>query len=175
MNAGSSPIGRDFASRRADFLLTSIYDIDQSADQARAITERAISAHGREIGIMSTGYVVCRPTIKEAIEYHEYYANEHADWEAADRLMHLQSMHRRGIPPEVFKQYRSRYAGGYGAYPIVGDPDRVANEFERICAAGFAGSAFSLVNYLEELPFFRDEVLPRLERKGLRSSKKVAA
>ena len=175
LNAGSSPIGRDFASRRADFLLTSIYDIDQSADQARAITERAISAHGREIGIMSTGYVVCRPTIKEAIEYHEYYANEHADWEAADRLMHLQSMHRRGIPPEVFKQYRSRYAGGYGAYPIVGDPDRVANEFERICAAGFAGSAFSLVNYLEELPFFRDEVLPRLERKGLRSSKKVAA
>jgi hypothetical protein len=24
------------------------------------------------------------------------------------------------------------------------------------------------VNYLNELPFFRDEVLPRLERKGLR-------
>ena len=175
LNAGSSPIGRDFASRRADFLLTSIYDIEQSAEQARTIIERAKANYGRDIGIMSTGYVVCRPTTKEAVDYHHYYADEHADWEAADRLMQLQSMHRRGISPEVFKQYRSRYAGGYGAYPIVGDPDHVANEFERIHAAGFAGSAFSLVNYLDELPFFRDEVLPRLERKGLRSTRKAAA
>ena len=160
-NAGSSATGRDFASRRADFLLTSIYDIDQSAEQARTITERAKSSYGRDIGIMSTGYVVCRPTMKQAREYHEYYANEHADWEAADRLMELQSMHRRGIPPEVFKQYRSRYAGGYGAYPIIGDPDHVANEFERIHRQASPGRLFRWSNYLDELPFFRDEVLPR--------------
>jgi len=35
-------------------------------------------------------------------------------------------------------------------------------------AAGFAGFAFSFVNYNDEFPFFRDEVLPRLERLGLR-------
>jgi dimethylsulfone monooxygenase len=175
LNAGSSPTGRDFATRRADFLLTSIYDIDQSAEQAQGILQRARSTYGRDMGILSTGYVVCRPTMKEAREYHDYYANEQADWEAADRLMQLQSMHRRGIPPEVFKQYRSRYAGGYGAYPIVGDPDHVANEFERIHNAGFAGTAFSFVDYLAELPFFRDEVLPRLERKGLRNPTKAAA
>jgi dimethylsulfone monooxygenase len=172
-NAGSSPTGRDFAIRRADFLLTSIYDIDQSAQQARAILEKVQSNRQRDFGIVSTGYVVCRSTMKEANEYHEYYANEYADWEAADRLMHLQSLHRRGIPPEVFKQYRSRYAGGYGAYPIVGDPDHVADVFELIHNAGFAGSAFSFVNYLDELPFFRDEVLPRLERKGLREPAKA--
>ena len=30
--------------------------------------------------------------------------------------------------------------------------------------AGVRGIAFSIVNYLDELPLFRDEVLPRLER-----------
>lgn len=37
------------------------------------------------------------------------------------------------------------------------------------CAkAGYAGAAFGLTNYLEDLPHIRDEVLPRLEAKRLR-------
>jgi hypothetical protein len=38
----------------------------------------------------------------------------------------------------------------------------------KMSAAGFAGFAFSFVNYNDEFPFFRNEVLPRLERLGLR-------
>ena len=34
--------------------------------------------------------------------------------------------------------------------------------------AGFDGIGFSFVNFLDELPYFADEVLPRLERLGLR-------
>jgi sugar phosphate isomerase/epimerase len=34
--------------------------------------------------------------------------------------------------------------------------------------AGFDGVGLSFVNYLDELPYFRDEVLARLERMGLR-------
>jgi hypothetical protein len=37
-----------------------------------------------------------------------------------------------------------------------------------VARAGVRGIAVSLVNYLDELPYFRDEVLPRLERMGLR-------
>ena len=33
---------------------------------------------------------------------------------------------------------------------------------------GIRGIGFSMVNYLDELPFFRDEVLPRLVRMGVR-------
>ena len=32
------------------------------------------------------------------------------------------------------------------------------------------GIAFSMINYLNELPLFRDEVLPRLERLGVRAA-----
>jgi alkanesulfonate monooxygenase SsuD/methylene tetrahydromethanopterin reductase-like flavin-dependent oxidoreductase (luciferase family) len=51
---------------------------------------------------------------------------------------------------------------------MVGDPDDVAGALAKISEAGFAGMCFSFVNYLAEFPFFRDEVLPRLERLGLR-------
>ena len=35
------------------------------------------------------------------------------------------------------------------------------------------GVAVSLVNYLDELPFFCEEVLPRLQRSGLRDVSRV--
>jgi alkanesulfonate monooxygenase SsuD/methylene tetrahydromethanopterin reductase-like flavin-dependent oxidoreductase (luciferase family) len=54
-------------------------------------------------------------------------------------------------------------------YPIIGPPDHVAAELERIADAGFAGLAFSFVDYVGELGYFRDEVLPRLEARGVRS------
>jgi alkanesulfonate monooxygenase SsuD/methylene tetrahydromethanopterin reductase-like flavin-dependent oxidoreductase (luciferase family) len=55
-----------------------------------------------------------------------------------------------------------------GGVPIVGDPDDVADEMARLSAAGARGIAVSFVNYIEELPFFCNEVLPRLEQRGLR-------
>jgi hypothetical protein len=39
---------------------------------------------------------------------------------------------------------------------------------EKIPASGFAGTTLSFVDYVKEFPYFRDEVIPRLEKKGLR-------
>ena len=39
----------------------------------------------------------------------------------------------------------------------------------RRCAAGLDGIGFSFIHYIDELPYFCAEVLPRLERLGLRS------
>jgi FMNH2-dependent dimethyl sulfone monooxygenase len=40
----------------------------------------------------------------------------------------------------------------------------------QLAESGAAGIALSFVNYLDELPLFRDEVVPRLARIGLRES-----
>jgi alkanesulfonate monooxygenase SsuD/methylene tetrahydromethanopterin reductase-like flavin-dependent oxidoreductase (luciferase family) len=58
-----------------------------------------------------------------------------------------------------------------GGLPIVGDPDHVAQQFIDLSRAGLTGIAVSLVNYIDELPFFCAEVLPRLERAGIRCSR----
>ena len=56
-----------------------------------------------------------------------------------------------------------------GGLPIVGDPDVVANTLAELCRAGLSGIGISFVNYQLELPFFAAEVLPRLERMGVRA------
>jgi alkanesulfonate monooxygenase SsuD/methylene tetrahydromethanopterin reductase-like flavin-dependent oxidoreductase (luciferase family) len=53
-------------------------------------------------------------------------------------------------------------------YPIIGTPDHVAAELAGIADAGFAGVAFSLVDYVGEFDYFAGEVLPRLEARGYR-------
>jgi alkanesulfonate monooxygenase SsuD/methylene tetrahydromethanopterin reductase-like flavin-dependent oxidoreductase (luciferase family) len=63
---------------------------------------------------------------------------------------------------------RSQYAQGMGGLPIVGDPDHVATQIADLSKPGLTGIAISLVNYLDELPYFVDEVIGRLERMGLR-------
>ena len=67
--------------------------------------------------------------------------------------------------PEV----KERLIGGLATFPVVGDPDDVVRTFQRLNEAGIDGMAFGLVNYIDELPLVRDEVLPRLERLGLRA------
>ena len=53
----------------------------------------------------------------------------------------------------------------------VGSPDRIATELADLSRSGVRGIAFSMINYLNELPPFRDEVLPRLERLGVRAAR----
>lgn len=167
MNAGASPQGQAFAARNCDNLFTTMIEPEQSAP-AVADVKAAARAGGNPMGVMTNCYVVCRPTQSEAEEYHHYYAIEHQDVDAVDRLMEPQGLHAQSFPPEAFALFRERFAAGHGVYPLVGTPDHIAAELERISRAGFDGTTVTFVNYTAELPYFADEVLPRLEAKGLR-------
>lgn len=167
MNAAGSGEGREFAVRNADYLFCISIDLGQSAPEVATIKDKA-RALDRDTGAFTLSHVVCRPTKREAEDYYRWYSEENADWDAVDNLMALQGLHAQSFPEEALRTMRGRFAAGHGTYPLVGDPDSIADEMERITAAGFAGTTLSFVDYVKELPFFRDEVLPRLERKGLR-------
>lgn len=170
MNAGSSIAGRDFASRVCDFSLQLVIDLDQAAGVVQKM-QAAARAYGRQVQALSSVYVVCRPTQKEAEEYHHYYVDENADWEAAESLMSgFGVTGSQSMPAELLQMYRQRFAGGHGTYPVVGDPDFVAEQLTRLAQAGFAGTTVAFVNYLDEFPYFAQEVLPRLERNGVRQA-----
>jgi dimethylsulfone monooxygenase len=173
MNAGSSGAGRSFAAKNCDFLFTVLIDLEKGKQDVQSIKGIAAS-FGRSIEVFTTSYVVVRPTRKEAQEYHEYYTMKMGDFAAVDHLMELQGLHAQSFPPEAFKLFRQRFLGGHGVYPLIGDADHVAAELAKISAAGFIGTTITFVNYVDEFPYFRDEVLPRLERLGLRQSVKTA-
>ena len=68
----------------------------------------------------------------------------------------------------AFSDYRQRFAGGAGSYPLIGTPERIVEELMKISQEGYAGAALSFVNYAYELPFFCDRVLPLMKQAGLR-------
>ena len=170
MNAGSSATGMAFAIEHCDHLFVAIRDrIDAAADVIADVVRRARACGKERFGVFGIGIVVCRPTAREAEEYYHYFAEEQADWEAVDRMFGIGTAN----PPspqrlEIYKKMRMRYAAGYGGWPLVGDPDTIAAGLTEMAHAGFTGVALGFVNYLAEFPYFRDEVLPRLERAGLR-------
>ncbi len=168
MNAGSSAAGRAFAVRNCDVLFTALIDHERTRRDLAAVRATALAETGRNLAVFSSSHVVCRPTRTEAEEYYRWYAVEQADAEAVDKLMTLQGLYAQSYPADVITKFRTRFAGGHGSFPIVGTPDAVAAEFGRIAAIGFSGATIAMVNYLEQLPYFVAEVLPRLEKAGLR-------
>jgi alkanesulfonate monooxygenase SsuD/methylene tetrahydromethanopterin reductase-like flavin-dependent oxidoreductase (luciferase family) len=169
LNAGASGQGRAFAARNADYLFTPCAEPAQDgAATVRKVTTAAREDYDRELGVLTLTHVVCRPTRAEAEEYYRWYADEHADWEAVDNMMLLQGMHAQSFTKEMLATFRHRFAGGGGSYPLVGTPDDVADGLEMISRSGFAGATMCFVDYVADLPFVAQEVLPRLERKGVR-------
>ena len=84
-------------------------------------------------------------------------------------MMALKNITRQTVAPErVHPAARLFRRQGIGGYPFIGTPDQVAQELANISAAGMRGIAVSFVNYLDEVPYFCDEVLPRLVRLGVR-------
>ncbi len=169
LNAAASAEGRRFAMRNADFLFTPVFDFDQARATVTDVAGKA-AAQGRKVGVFTFCSVVCRPSQHEAEDYLDYYANQHADWEAVDNLMRLQGMHAQSFTPEALANFRDRFAAGHGAFPLVGTPDHIADQLEKLSQTGLAGTTLAFVDYAGEFPYFRDEVIPRLERKGLRQS-----
>jgi dimethylsulfone monooxygenase len=172
MNAGSSDVGQAFALRNCDAFFVATAGSRKSLDgNAKKVAEikSAAQAHGREIEVFTVGQVICRPSQQEAEDYYRHAIIENADWGAIDGMLANKSITPQTIPPEEYEQKRRYFAShAIGGYPFVGTPDRVAEELEIISRAGMRGIALSFVNYLDELPYFCAEVLPRLVKLGAR-------
>ena len=176
MNAGASPAGRDFAIRNSDLHFDYCRAPAESIARIRETKERA-RAHGRRIQVWIPASIVCRPSEREVSEFTRHVV-ENADWEALDHnyALYTGTYGSRSRSLEETQQHRlhnqERAVLGYGgSYSIRGTPDQVTDELQVLHAAGFDGVAIGFVNYLEELPYFAQEVLPRLERLGLRAAR----
>ena len=172
MNAGTSDDGRQFALRNCDalFIAASYGFDDESAARARkdvAALKAEARALGREIDVYTNGTVLCRPTRKEAEEYHHYLCVEQADWEAVDNMLRMRGR-LNGVSAEEAEKLRNRYATTSGGFSCIGSPDEIAEKLEIISGMGFRGIGMTSPHYVDEFHYYPDEILPRLERKGLR-------
>jgi alkanesulfonate monooxygenase SsuD/methylene tetrahydromethanopterin reductase-like flavin-dependent oxidoreductase (luciferase family) len=169
MNAAFGAPGRDFAARHCDFLFSTFTDIPDGRRHLADIRDRATAA-GREIGAYTVAHVVCRDSQAEAEDYYDRYARDEADTAAVDAHMAGKRQFSGSHDARAYAEYRQRFAGGAGTYPLIGTPDRIAETLAAIASEGWEGLALSFVNYTDELPHFCRTVLPRLSDAGLRAT-----
>jgi alkanesulfonate monooxygenase SsuD/methylene tetrahydromethanopterin reductase-like flavin-dependent oxidoreductase (luciferase family) len=174
LNAAGSGEGRKFAVKNANFLFTPAIDLSRSKEEIAALKVQGVDA-GRPVDVLTFSHVVCRPTEKEARDYLEHTGKTNADWEAVDNLVRLQFAHAQSFPHDLLALIRDRMAAGHGGFPLVGTPEQVAEGIISLHEAGFGGTTLSFVDYVEEFPYFRDNVLPILEARGIRPAQKMAA
>jgi dimethylsulfone monooxygenase len=178
MSAGFSHRGRDFAAQAADLLFTSVSNPERVPGIVRSVQEYA-GRYGRSIDVYTSSHIVCRRTRREAEEFYRYFAEEKADHAA---LAHMRQQKAATAGKDTAQTERMdlvanpntrlggpTYPGTFpGVYSFVGTPDDIAGEMVQLSEAGLKGAAIAFLNYLDEMPFFLDEVLPRLQRAGLR-------
>lgn len=170
MSAGSSPVGRAFAARNVDCLFMVIHDPERLARDIKEV--RALA--GRPVGVFASSHLITRPTRREAEEYYHYIVHEMGDWEGAEYMMAARmSGGSLSTPPEKVRQLKERYISGSGTFPVIGSYDDAAAMYKRLSEAGLNGLAVAMVNYINEFHHLRDEVLPRMERLGLREPVKT--
>ena len=172
MNAGSSDVGQAFALKNCDafFVATAGSRTSLAGNAAKVADIKAAAGNlGRRIEVFTVGQVICRPSQQEAEDYYRHVNIDEADWGAIDGMLANKSITPHTIGDAEYEKKRRYFAANaIGGYPFVGTPDRIAEELTIISQAGVRGIGLSFVNYLAEVPYFCDEVLPRLERAGVR-------
>ncbi|MBV9600422.1 MAG: LLM class flavin-dependent oxidoreductase [Chloroflexi bacterium] len=172
MNAGNSDVGQRWAARHSDMMFTAAPTGDDEAIKAKVDHIRGIATeYGREVEVWMSSSVVVRPTEREALEYLDYYAVDHAD------LLAVASLLRHPTLPAVLQalpaatrreQLRRMVAGSFNMQILVGTPEQLVDRLINLSKAGVDGLNMTFVNYQDELCRVVNHVLPLLEQAGLR-------
>ncbi|RTL69036.1 MAG: LLM class flavin-dependent oxidoreductase [Pseudonocardiaceae bacterium] len=171
MNAGGSPRGMRFAAEHADlcFLIVQAEDEAGIRAQVQGYKDMARQEFGREVRVWTHTVVVQRDTDADAEAYLRRFSVEQEDTESVDAWMRLQGANAQVMPPEILAMMRQRMAAGAGGFPLVGTSETIAERLETLSAAGIDGALLTWVDYDAGLADFTRDVLPRLEKAGLRS------
>jgi FMNH2-dependent dimethyl sulfone monooxygenase len=171
LNAGRSARGREFAAKNCDIAFVSAHNPapDAIKKQVEEYRNEARAKYGREIQIWMSAYVVLKDTTEEAKAYAHDYIVTQGDDAAVANIINNNAIETKTMPPEAVKQLAYAFKAGFAGYPLVGDADHIAKLFTDLSDAGVDGYLLTWLDYEGGLARFGREVLPRLEKAGLRA------
>ena len=172
LNAGRSPRGREFAAKHCDIAFVSAHNPDRTAIKQQIEDHRrdARTKFGKEIQIWMSAYVVLKDTIKEAQDYAYDYIVTQGDDAPVQNIIKNNAIDTKSMPPEAAAKLAYGLKAGFAGYPLVGDADHIARLFAELSESGVDGFLLTWLDYEGGLDRFGREVLPRLEKAGLRAA-----
>lgn len=166
VNAGASVAGREFSARHADFNFITMDSIESGAALSADVKARA-HQKGRDIGVLGYCFMLCRDTEEEAQAALRRIL-DHTDWKAAENIMQVLGIQSDGFGDQI-RQFGESFAAGWGGYRMVGTPEQIVDQFIALEKAGIEGMAIIWHDYLNEMAYFNDRVMPLLVEAGLRT------
>lgn len=170
VNATSSKAGQSYAARHSDLVfMTSPAGADlekacAALPEHNARIKAAAREVGREVKTLINPHVICRETEAEAREqYDRILAMQ--DKTAADNFY---ATFMGGDQSSWKGASRDQWVIG-GNVHIVGTPEQVVEGFQKLMDAGCDGVQVNFYDYINDLTFFGDRVLPLLKQAGLRN------
>jgi alkanesulfonate monooxygenase SsuD/methylene tetrahydromethanopterin reductase-like flavin-dependent oxidoreductase (luciferase family) len=155
-----------YCAEHADILFAVFDDVESAARLARSFRDLARGEFGREVQILTSSLVVCRPTEKEAREAFHYYAVEKGDFEAAANYQN-RNPHFPYATAEERQRRREQLIAG-ASYRLVGSPEQIVDQCLQLTRAGLNGTSLCFFDYEEGMTTFTQEVMPLLVQAGLR-------
>lgn len=167
MSAGSSPAGQKFARQWADINFAAIEKLE---DARRIVTDAKASAKeiGRDVGVYTSAWIVCRDTEREAQEYVSRVIDEMGDFDQANAVVAEMTKNSLSIDAFSRKTIAQRSMAGFYALPLVGTAEQIVSRMKEISDTGIDGLAISWVDYEQGLAQYKDKLLPLMIEAGLR-------
>ncbi len=167
MSAGSSPAGMKFARKWADINFAAIEHIEDTP-KIVADTRAAAQEIGREVGVYTSAWIVCRDTEKEAQEYVDYVIRQKGDYDQGNSV--VAEMIKNSHSTDVFsrKTIQERSMSGFFALPMVGTAEQIIERMKFVSNAGIDGLAISWPDYEFGVKQYSEKLLPMMIEAGLR-------
>lgn len=167
VSAAISPAGVNFAAQHADLTFASFHGYDHLREHSRKLRMQAAEVGNRHVGLVSVSLIICRETEAEAKRYYQHL-RDNADLVAARRLAVSSGMNIDAVPADQQEEALRDIAMSAGSVPLIGTPEQIAEQIKQLRAAGVDALFLGFHDYIKELPFFAERVLPLLEQMGVR-------
>jgi dimethylsulfone monooxygenase len=170
VNAASSGAGLAYAAKHSDLIfITSPGGADpakayETLPPVNARIKDLAASYGRKVKTIINPHVICRPTEREAQEAYRRIL-EHEDPVAADNFVQTFA----GGDTKSWRGHsRAQWVIG-GNVHLVGTPEQIVEGFLKLQAAGCDGVQVNFFDYLPDLAYFGETVIPMMKQAGLRA------
>jgi FMNH2-dependent dimethyl sulfone monooxygenase len=169
VNAGSSGAGLEYAAKHSDFIFITSpagANVEKACAVLPAVNDHvkalASTKYGRKIKTIINPHVICRATEAEAWAAFKTIQDS-VDLEAVANFVGLR---QAGDTKSWGSHTAADWAVG-GNVHIVGSPRQVVDWFVKLKNAGCDGVQVNFFDYLPDLEFFGEEVMPLMVENGL--------
>ena len=161
ISAAFSDNGRNFAIKNCSSLITMFSNFRALKNQNINLKKKA-KKYNKKFKIYALVNVTCAKTDKIANQKYINLYEKKSDDKAIKNFIKKLSGGKKSIISKIQKEQKLKMAAGIGSYSIIGSPNSVIKEINKIKKTGIYGIAISFLNFEKDLNFFIKNVINKV-------------